>query len=130
MPTIKRKPDFRKDSYEHLAWGEKSLICGVDEVGRGCLAGPVVAAAVALPIGKTSRLLKDSKILKKDELIKGYEWILKHCWYGLGIIHHRTIDEHNIYQATLIAMNAQLYNSWQPYPKILKIFWLTLCLYA
>jgi ribonuclease HII len=104
MTTIKRKPDFKKDSYEQRAWAQGELICGVDEVGRGCLAGPVVAAAVVLPPHKKSRLLKDSKLLKKDELLKGYLWILQHCWYGVGIIHHRSIDKHNIYQATLLAM--------------------------
>jgi ribonuclease HII len=104
MPTIKRKPDFPKNTYEQLAWSESTLVCGVDEVGRGCLAGPVVAAAVVLPVGKTSRLLKDSKLLQKDELLRGYAWIIKHCWYGVGIVHHRLIDQHNIYQATLRAM--------------------------
>ncbi len=104
MPTIRRKPDFKKDFYENQAWLQDSTVLGIDEVGRGCLAGPVVAGAVILHPNKSNRLLKDSKLLDHEELIKAYTWITKNSWYGVGIIHHRWIDHINIYQASMLAM--------------------------
>jgi ribonuclease HII len=96
--------NFKKNSFERFSWSENHFVCGVDEVGRGCLAGPVVTAAVILPIGKAPTLLKDSKTLSLEQRIQGYKWITKHCWYSYGIIHHRIIDKVNIWHATLIAM--------------------------
>src|SRR5579859_3547633 len=93
-----------KDSFEKAAWQVQNVVCGVDEVGRGCLAGPLIAAAVILHPGKKSRLLKDSKLLTKPELIKGHNWIIKNSWFGYGIISPQQIDLHNIYQANLLVM--------------------------
>jgi ribonuclease HII len=107
---IRQKKHFRKNHFEQLAWGQKQLICGLDEVGRGCLAGPVVTAAVILPLNKTSPLLKDSKLMTPEERLKAYHWIEKNCQYGVGIVHHRLIDRHNIWHATLIAMKRALLN--------------------
>jgi ribonuclease HII len=103
-------PPTRKNGYEREAWQQKNYICGIDEVGRGCLAGPLVTAAVILPINKTSSLLQDSKLLTAGERLKGAVWIMKNCWYAYGIVNHRTIDRHNIWQATLIAMKKALVN--------------------
>ena len=105
MTTIKRKPDFKKDFYETGAWQQQQLVMGIDEVGRGCLAGPVVTAAVILHPGKKSRVLKDSKLLTQEELLNGYRWIIQNSWYSLGIINYRLIDKINIYQATLRCMH-------------------------
>jgi ribonuclease HII len=105
MPTIRRKPDFKKDFYENQAWLQDSTVLGIDEVGRGCLAGPVVAGAVILHPNKTNRLIKDSKLLDHEELIKAFTWITKNSWWGVGIIHHRWIDQINIYQASMLAMS-------------------------
>ena len=66
-----KKLNFKKNSYEIAAWEDQSVVCGIDEVGRGCLAGPLVAAAVILPIGKNSRLLKDSKLMEPRRQGKG-----------------------------------------------------------
>jgi len=78
-------------------------------VGRGCLAGPVVTAAVILPPNKQpSRLLKDSKLMTPEEREKAVEWIDKNCWYSIGIVHHRIIDDRNVWHATLIAMKKAL----------------------
>jgi ribonuclease HII len=104
MITIRRKPDFNKNHYEQIAWNENKLICGVDEVGRGCLAGPVVAAAVILKTTKISRLVKDSKLMTHDEHCKAFDWIGANAWFAVGIIHHRAIDQYNIYAATQLAM--------------------------
>lgn len=104
MVTIKIPNRFKKDLYEVTAWNQNELICGIDEVGRGCLAGPVVVAAVILYPSKKSPLLKDSKLMDAQELLKGYAWIKKNSWHATALIDHRTIDEVNIYQATLKAM--------------------------
>lgn len=94
---------FSKNSFEKEAWAQNLAIIGVDEVGRGCLAGPVVTAAVILP-GKISRLLKDSKIMTPQERLEAYAWIVKNCRYSVGIVNHRVIDQLNIWHATLWAM--------------------------
>ncbi len=101
---------FRKNFYEKSLWEQEMLVVGIDEVGRGCLAGPLVAAAVILPLYRTYPLLKDSKILTLDERNKAYRWIIRHCQYQVGIVHHRLIDRHNIYQATKIGMKRALVN--------------------
>lgn len=82
-----------------------SLICGVDEAGRGPLAGPVCAAAVILPKGLEIPGLNDSKKLtdkKRRELFP----IIKEqaIAYGIGLADHKEIDEINILQATFLAM--------------------------
>ena len=99
---------FNKNYFEETAWAANQLICGLDEVGRGCLAGPVVTAAVILPLGKTHRLLKDSKLMTPEEREKAYAWIIKNCWYATGIAHHRMVDDKNVYHATLVAMKKAL----------------------
>ena len=101
MPT-------HKNELEHASWATGNYVCGIDEVGRGCLAGPLVTAAVILPLNKTSRLLVDSKLLTEEERHKGALWIAKKCWYAYGIVDNRTIDRYNIYHATLIAMKKAL----------------------
>lgn len=99
-----------KERIEELCRYEKSFrqysfICGIDEVGRGPLAGPVVAGAVILP--KDSRILyiNDSKKLsaaKREEL---FEIIKKEAVsVGIGLVPHTVIDEINILQATYEAM--------------------------
>lgn len=104
MITIKRKPNFKKNFYEQSFWLEKKLVCGIDEVGRGCLAGPVVTAAVILHSQKTSRLIKDSKLLLPEDRLKAYKWLQKNSFFAVGILNHRMIDHLNIYHATASAM--------------------------
>ncbi len=108
MTKKKQKVSFRKNFFENAAWEGKSVVCGIDEVGRGCLAGPLVTAAVILPTEIIYRRLKDSKIMSPEERNLAAKWIKKHCWYGIGIIHNRLIDEHNIWGATLLAMKKAL----------------------
>lgn len=104
MTTTKRKPDFKRQMYESEAWARSEVVCGVDEVGRSCLAGPVVAAAAILRPKAKHKLLKDSKVLTAQEREEAYAWLMKNCSFAVGITHHRLIDSRNIYQATLIAM--------------------------
>jgi ribonuclease HII len=81
------------------------LIAGVDEVGRGPLAGPVVAAAVILPRQFDVLGINDSKQLSDAKREYFFQLIQEHAIsIGVGIIHAHQIDEVNIYQATKIAM--------------------------
>ena len=84
----------------------KVLEAGLDEAGRGCLAGPVVAAAVILPPGFQHEILTDSKqLLKKDrEMLR--EMIQKEsiCW-AEGVVSHEEIDQINILNASFLAMH-------------------------
>jgi len=113
MVKIRQTGKIKKNSHESAAWQQQMVVVGIDEVGRGCIAGPVVAAAVILPLGKTHRMLKDSKIMTPEERQAAFQWIAKHCYYGVGIIHHRIIDKQNIYHATLLAMKKALLNVLQ-----------------
>lgn len=81
------------------------LIAGIDEAGRGPIAGPVVAAAVIFNKKKFHPKINDSKKLTeytRDEL---YNWIIDNCiTFGIGIVSHNEIDRINILQASLKAM--------------------------
>lgn len=109
-PNSKQPVKILKDSFEKSLWEQGKLAVGIDEVGRGCLAGPLVTAAAMLPIGRTNPLLRDSKLMSPEERLKAYSWIIAHCRYQIGIVHHRIIDQHNIYQATMLAMKKALVN--------------------
>ena len=87
---------------------KKNLIAGTDEVGRGCLAGPVVAAAVILK-NKVDNL-DDSKKLstKKRNLLS--KKILENSYYGFGIVSNNEIDKINILNASLLAMKRAILN--------------------
>lgn len=95
---------------ENGVYGEGfEIICGVDEAGRGPLAGPVCAAAVILPKGLEIPGLTDSKKLtdkKRRELFP----VIKDqaIAYGIGLASHNEIDEINILQATYLAMERAL----------------------
>lgn len=84
---------------------EYSYICGIDEVGRGPLAGPVVAAAVILPKDCTILYINDSKKLSAKKREELYDEIMeKAVAVGVGMASHERIDEINILQATYEAM--------------------------
>ena len=93
-----------KNFFERTAWAENKIVCGIDEAGRGPLAGPVVVAAVILPIGAKHVLLQDSKVLTEAEREKAFAWIIKQAKYSIVIVDHHEIDRINIYQATKYAM--------------------------
>ncbi len=108
MSKKRQTVNFNKNFFENAAWNEQSVVCGIDEVGRGCLAGPLVAAAVILPPRTSYRHLKDSKIMSPQARLMASKWIKQHCWYVVGIIHNRLIDQHNIWQATILSMKKAL----------------------
>lgn len=81
------------------------LICGVDEAGRGPLAGPVCAAAVILPTDLEIEGLNDSKKLTEKKRDALYDIIIeKALAYGIAMVSEKVIDEINILQATFLAM--------------------------
>ncbi|HFI0639486.1 TPA: ribonuclease HII [Streptococcus suis] len=81
------------------------LIAGIDEVGRGPLAGPVVAAAVILPKGCKIRYLNDSKKIPKSKHESIYQEVMERAVaVGIGVKDAAVIDQVNIYEATKLAM--------------------------
>ena len=108
------------------------IIAGCDEAGRGCLAGPVVAAAVILPKGFKNIILNDSKILseKKRNLLRPIIEEEAITW-AIGIVSPAEIDRINILNASFLAMHRAIENlaikaelliidgnRFNPYPKI------------
>ena len=82
-----------------------NLIIGVDEVGRGCLAGPVVSCAIIMKKDSKIDGVTDSKKLSKKKRVALYDKILEECvGYGIGIVDNVKIDEINIKQASRLAM--------------------------
>ena len=103
----------RKDGYRRIA--------GLDEAGRGPLAGPVVAAAVVLPDGLLIPGLTDSKQVPEQERERLFEVIRTEAvCYGVGIADEQTIDLVNILQATIIAMERAL-QTLNPQPDYLLL---------
>lgn len=97
------------------------LIAGVDEVGRGPLAGPVVAAAVILPKACKILGLNDSKKIPKSKHKEIYEAVLQNAIAtGIGIKDNQVIDQVNIYEATKLAMMEAI-GQLEPQPQHLLI---------
>lgn len=118
-----KKINFLESSlnYSLLKSDSDSLIVGVDEVGRGCLFGGVVAAAVAMPLKKIHLLrdigVNDSKKLtarKRESLINPIKAVVDS--YSIVEVDNITIDQINIFQASLLAMTRAILNlSISPY---------------
>ena len=99
IKRIEALKQYEKE-YEHLGY-----VCGIDEVGRGPFAGPVVACAVILPKDCSILYINDSKKLSEKKREELYDIIIKEAVaYGIGIKDNRRIDEINILQATYEAM--------------------------
>lgn len=93
------------NKYEKEYWDLNLLVCGIDEVGRGPIAGPLVVCGVVLPIDFEDERINDSKKLsvkKREEL---YIDILDAALYvDVEVVNEKTVDAENIYQATKLAM--------------------------
>lgn len=89
------------------AFFQKELLeAGCDEAGRGCLAGPVVAAAVILPKKYRHKVLNDSKQLTEKQRMDLRETIMKDALaYGIGVASPKEIDDINILNASYLAMH-------------------------
>lgn len=97
-------------AYEYAAFSDGyKLVCGIDEAGRGPLAGPVCAAAVILPPDCRIEGLNDSKKLTDKRRRELYDVIVENAVaYGIAFASHQEIDEINILQATFLAMERAL----------------------
>jgi ribonuclease HII len=84
------------------------LICGIDESGRGPLAGPVVASAVVLKKYRFKARIYDAKILTPRQRFRAYREIMANAAVGVGVVDEKTVDEINILEATKLAMQAAL----------------------
>ena len=103
-------------SYLH----KNKIEVGCDEAGRGCLAGPVVAAAVILPKKFKHPLLNDSKQLSEKKRVLLRTEIIEHAIaYAIGIVDHKEIDEINILNASILAMHRALDQIKNPFDSIL-----------
>ncbi len=107
---------------EKEAWQNGArLIAGVDEVGRGCLFGPVTAAAVILNPDDRIRGLRDSKLIEREVRERLAEQILKRCLaWAIASVDAARIDEINIYQASRVAMRDAVLQL-QPEPDFLLV---------
>lgn len=121
LKAYERKQDVNKKRSEHFLKLQTfdsqyrthltTKIAGVDEAGRGPLAGPVVAAAVVLPRRFQLIGLNDSKQLTEKERLAFYDYIIEHAEsYYISVVDSREIDSLNIYQATKKAMIDSLVN--------------------
>lgn len=105
LKRIEALKQYEKE-YEHLGY-----VCGIDEVGRGPFAGPVVACAVILPKDCNILYINDSKKLSEKRREELYDIIIKEAVaYGIGIKDNNRIDEINILQATYEAMREAISN--------------------
>jgi ribonuclease HII len=104
MRLLKRLKCTQK--FEKLAWASGAqLVAGVDEVGRGCLFGPVVAAAVILEPGYRIKGLRDSKLIDQKTRETLAQRIKQHAIaYAVAAVDVARIDQLNIYWASLLAM--------------------------
>ncbi|VAW09996.1 Ribonuclease HII [hydrothermal vent metagenome] len=98
----RRRPDFHRET-ELIAAGAR-WVTGIDEAGRGPLAGPVVAAAVILDGAAIPAGIDDSKALSQGRREALFDQITSTANVGIGIAHVERIDRDNILQATLWAM--------------------------
>tara|TARA_B100002051_G_C16383218_1_gene461544 strand:- start:69 stop:638 length:570 start_codon:yes stop_codon:yes gene_type:complete len=80
------------------------IFAGIDEVGRGCLAGPVISCAVILKKNINKKILKDSKTISFKDRLKIAEHIKKNSWYAIGSATVKEIDKYNIFNASLLSM--------------------------
>ena len=95
-PTLAYEHRFESQGYKTIA--------GVDEAGRGPLAGPVVSAAVILRQRKFRNRIDDSKVLSASQREKAYQEIRAKAWVAIGIVGEKIIDQINILEATILSM--------------------------
>ncbi len=87
------------------------LICGIDEVGRGCLAGPVISAAIIIDKKLIPTGIKDSKLLSPDKREFFFDYLMKNATFvSIGTASNVEIDEINILNAALLSMERAFNN--------------------
>jgi ribonuclease HII len=104
FPTVQPTSNTIFNPVDRQALLTAFLLCGIDEAGRGALAGPVYAAAVVLPDRFPMERLNDSKKLSSAQRAKAEAVIRQQAFFGVGFADHTEIDALNILQASLLAM--------------------------
>lgn len=103
---------------------DDGLVAGIDEAGRGPLAGPVVAACVVLDRKNFLAEINDSKKLTPKTRRKIFIWLQENCHFGVGVVDAKKIDEINILQATKLAMllaYQDLCKKYQCWPQVILV---------
>lgn len=94
------------NDYEHAYWPEGKLILGMDEAGRGPLAGPLTVAGVIFPAGYENPDIYDSKAVSEKKRERLYDTILEDAlWFEIREVSEEDIDRYNIYRADQMAMD-------------------------
>ncbi len=114
IDTLKYEKTVRSNGHD--------LVIGIDEAGRGPLAGPVVAAAVALRDTHFDLAIRDSKKMSERQRERAYEQIFQKAYVGIGIMNEAVIDEKNILGATFLAMNGAVRQMFDFYQDQLRDF--------
>lgn len=107
-----KKIKICENTYELQYWGENRLVTGIDEAGRGPLAGPLSVAGVVFPPGYHNDEIYDSKSLSEKQRNRLYDIIIKDAlWYQIILVDEVTIDRYNILEADRMAMKEIALNS-------------------
>jgi ribonuclease HII len=116
---LEKYPNFSiENSYPNF------IIAGIDEAGRGPLAGPVVAACAVLNKNDFPQQINDSKKLSKSQREKIFGELQKKSKFGIGVVSEKIIDEINILQATKLAMLQaflDLQKKYQIFPQVILV---------
>lgn len=103
--TKQKKIKICDNTYEMQYWSENCLITGIDEAGRGPLAGPLSVAGVVFPVGYHNEEIYDSKSLSEKQRNRLYDIIIHDAlWYEIMEVDEATIDRYNILEADRNAM--------------------------
>lgn len=107
-----KKTKICDNTYELQNWNENRLVTGIDEAGRGPLAGPLSVAGVVFPVGYHNEEIYDSKSLSEKQRNRLYDIIIKDAlWYQIILVDEVTIDRYNILEADRMAMKEIALNS-------------------
>ncbi len=107
-----KKVKICENTFEHTYWPEGKLVVGMDEAGRGPLAGPLSVAGVIFPIGYQNDEIYDSKSLSEKKRERLYNTILEDAlWYQIIEVSEKDIDRYNILEADRRAMRQIAMNS-------------------
>lgn len=100
-----KKTKICENTYEKHYWQNNTLIVGIDEAGRGPLAGPLSVAGVVFPIGYHNDDIYDSKSISEKKRNELFDIIIKDAlWYEIIQVDEKTIDRYNILEADRMAM--------------------------
>ena len=100
-----KKTNICENTYEKQYWQNNTLIVGIDEAGRGPLAGPLSVAGVVFPIGYKNDDIYDSKSISEKKRNELFDIIIKDAlWYEIIQVDEKTIDRYNILEADRMAM--------------------------